>query len=486
MKHPMFARLLLIPLATLIAPTVASAVTIDKANNTTDLDQPGSWVGGVVPTQADVVRWNNTVTGPNSVGVTMVTGPTYAGMIIADPGGSVTLVDGLGLGASGLDMSGATQDLTVGGPFRSVAVQTWNIASGRKVTLEGSVTNSPSLITISGGTVVLTGTENNTSGRFDMGGTALNPGLLLLDKTSSPTIHAINGFGVQLTISPFGTARLTGSGGDQIAGTTGINVAGGTFDLNGQSEAISALSGSPGGRVTSGVAGNVTFTATSGTYAGIIEDGNGTVNFVKDGAGTLTFSGANTYTGTTQVNAGTLAVTGSISDSLVSLASGATLAGDGIVGALTLASGSIVSPGVANTATLDISGALIFNGGTFTAQLNGTGIGNYDQLSVANAVTLSANVALNLSLGFTAGFDSFTILNNLSGSAISGPGLFTFNGEPLSEGELFQFSGYDATISYVGGDGNDVVLSVPEPGSAALLLAGTVACIRRRRSVARS
>ena len=49
------------------------------------------------------------------------------------------------------------------------------------------------------------------------------------------------------------------------------------------------------------------------TYSGVIS-GNGSL--AKLGAGTLTLTGSNSYTGTTTVSGGTLAVTGSLSGSI--------------------------------------------------------------------------------------------------------------------------------------------------------------------------
>jgi hypothetical protein len=64
---------------------------------------------------------------------------------------------------------------------------------------------------------------------------------------------------------------------------------------------------------------------------------------------------------------------------------------------------------------------------------------------------------------------------------------FAYGGNPLDEGEFFNVNSGPVTqafqMSYIGNGGNDVVVqAVPEPGSAALLLLGTLVFVRRRRA----
>jgi hypothetical protein len=84
---------------------------------------------------------------------------------------------------------------------------------------------------------------------------------------------------------------------------------------------------------------------------------------------------------------------------------------------------------------------------------------NHDQIDVTGTVTIGSNVTLTTSVlgAFSpVGGDEFVIINNDSNDAVTG----TFNG--LAEGAKipnFLGSGRSGTVSYVGGDGNDVTIT---------------------------
>src|SRR5690606_35578902 len=80
------------------------------------------------------------------------------------------------------------------------------------------------------------------------------------------------------------------------------NTAGAGLDLNNFDQTIGSLAGggTTGGNVTLGSGTLTTGDASSTIYAGTI---SGTCSLVKIGTGTFTLSGANTYTGTTTIDA---------------------------------------------------------------------------------------------------------------------------------------------------------------------------------------
>jgi autotransporter-associated beta strand protein len=215
------------------------------------------------------------------------------------------------------------------------------------------------------------------------------------------------------------------------------------------------------------------------TWGGVI---SGAGALVKENAGVLILSGNNTYTGATSVNAGTLRVDGSVAATPVNVASGATLAGTGIIGGAVTIDGT-VAPG-ASPGTLTMTAAADFNpNSTFALEIDGPAA--FDKLT-ANGVTLDGSVNLTIDLGYAPAFNTtFLVLDNTSASPIGGTtGRFTWAGPEgsLTEGEHFLVSGQEFTISYQGGTGNDVVLrAVPEPAAFISLLGGIGALVGLQR-----
>ena len=166
-----------------------------------------------------------------------------------------------------------------------------------------------------------------------------------------------------------GTLSAVGAGIDSIPNASAVTVASGATlslvqpfpfaGLESDDETIGSLSGA--GNVN---LGNRTLTidgAVSTTFSGEISGAGGSL--IKAGTGTLTLSGASTYTGATNVNGGTLMVEGSLGDTATAVADGATLGGSGsIAGDVTVQDGGTLAPGSsAGTLTL---GSLSLSGGS--------------------------------------------------------------------------------------------------------------------------
>ncbi|MCB1086036.1 MAG: autotransporter-associated beta strand repeat-containing protein, partial [Verrucomicrobiae bacterium] len=181
---------------------------------------------------------------------------------------------------------------------------------------------------------------------------------------------------------------------------------------------------------------------------------------VKNGSGTLTLGGSGTYAGGTSVNEGNLVLTNGSGSATgtggVELAAGTELSGTGkATGAVTVETGASVSPGLAGVGTLTV-GDLVLDG-DFAAQVDGTLSGQFDRLNVLGTVDISG-ATLTLTGTVTSPYGAITILDNNGDSlAITG----NFSG--FAEGATVTVNGVDFTLSYVGGDGNDVVLTPVSP-----------------------
>ncbi len=129
-----------------------------------------------------------------------------------------------------------------------------------------------------------------------------------LTKSGAGTLvlTAANSYGGATTLGN-GILRLGAS--EVIPDASPLAITSGTFDLNGNAETIGGLSG--GGIITNSAGGastlNIAYNGgTDSVFSGQINNAGGVINVVKSGTGTLVFSGANTYAGTTTVDGGTL------------------------------------------------------------------------------------------------------------------------------------------------------------------------------------
>lgn len=192
-----------------------------------------------------------------------------------------------------------------------------------------------------------------------------------------------------------------------------------------------------------------------GPIAGTANDKN--ISMIKAGVGALTLSGANTYTGVTQVNSGRLLVNGSlangpaIDDVIVAL--GAMLGGNGtIAGSVRIQNGGNLSPG-SDVGILHTGGASLNAGAMLNVDINGDTVGTqYDQLDVTGSVTLSSAI-LNVNLGYTpAHGTAFKIIENDGADLVTGE----FSNTTTHPTTLAKsVSGTKFDIAY----GNDVVLT---------------------------
>jgi filamentous hemagglutinin family protein len=143
--------------------------------------------------------------------------------------------------------------------------------------------------------------------------------------------------------------------------------ANGTFNLNSTSQAINSLNGESTGRVTNGGTLTIGSNNGDGSFAGITSNGT---RLVKNGTGTQILSGNNTYTGGTQVAAGTLQIGNGTTNGLIGH------------GAVDIAAGATLNFNVNTTAVNYANSNTFTGGGTFRKTGNaglswGVGVANF-------------------------------------------------------------------------------------------------------------
>jgi autotransporter-associated beta strand protein len=322
------------------------------------------------------------------------------------------------------------------------------VSNANTLVLSNSVAGNGDLIKYELGTLKLTGTAANTS----TGRTIVARGTLLLSKTGQNAVSGDLIVGDGAGGPEADVVQLDGAW--QIADSSAVEVmASGLLDLRGFNETIRQLTGS--GVVNLPGRTLIVSNETDHVFHGTIRGGG---SLRKDGPGTWTLAGSNTYEGFTWVDAGTLLVNGTLADLGIAVAAGATMGGTGTVQRVSFGSkGGKLCPG-ASVGRLQTE-RVTMAGGLLEIELNGLAPGTgYDQLVTTAAPSLAEQPGKASGLKVIPGFtpavgDRFVIINNQSSNAVNG----TFSGRP--EGDLFIGGNLVFQISYTGGDGNDVVIT---------------------------
>jgi fibronectin-binding autotransporter adhesin len=195
---------------------------------------------------------------------------------------------------------------------------------------------------------------------------------------------------------------------------------------------------------------------------------------IKTGTGTLNLSATNTYDGPTIVSAGTLLVTGSIGNSmLTTIESGATLAGNGTTAQIEVKAGGSIRPGNGGIGTLSTSqnGNSDFN---WNGETSGTFAQMKFELSNVDATSDRLNLGSGLLLKAGGSVFRFDFLNtglvNTTYTLISfgqsvGFNVSDFGYENLAQGLTGQFNLTPTSLTFT-------TAVVPEPLVIAPIMIG--------------
>jgi len=368
-------------------------------------------------------------------------------------GGDITVNTGSGLGRTILN-SEAGSNLIVAGNINLSGTNDFVLRGNGTGEISGQITGSQRLFksSVGNGTWTLSGDNSATF----TGKTAIGNGVLQI--SSEANLGTTPGSFVSNQLAVGGaltngtlktTANMTISANRGVA----LNAGGGTFETD---------------------------ASTNLTVNSVISS---TGSLTKEGAGNLILAGNNTYSGPTNVNEGTLLVNGnqSSANGTVTVASGATLGGNGTLGGATTING-ILAPGNGdgNTDTLNIVGNVTWVGAssnsTSTNWIFDLGASDNDLLNITgNFIKQGPGTTFHFDFANSANVGMFTLVH-WSGSNDG----FTFGDFTSSN------LGGGLTGSFSMDDNNLYFSAVPEPSTwvamAAMALGAVVIFLRRRKA----
>ena len=433
--------------ALLAIPQTARAADQTKANNTTNLDQTGSWTLGVVPGSGDVGVWDDTVTAANTtvLGSNLswqgirIGGTTRTGAISINAGNVLTL------GTSGIDMSSAPRDLNLNSGITVGGNQTWNVGTGRTLYLKSSTGNllSGSANITKNGTGTLR-TETGASAANDFSGTlTIEQGAWITSGSvavfaDASTANIVLKNGVEVRNAGSAVSTVTNGSGNATTNIDGnvtfVGTTGGITDNTrlgfyraGTSAAVNIRANAEINVSNAAVGPNLTGGRV--VFAGVSESG-GSFSLTKTGQGLLYLENASaqttTYTGGTFVNEGTLVVNsyGKLPTGGNVTVNGGTLRLDTYnnltVGTLTLTNGAITQGTLSPTKTLTAS-SFVMSNGSVSQILAGTGAaltkGTAGTVTLSAINTYTGATTVNVGTLLVSGAGS---INSTSGVTVTG------------------------------------------------------------------
>ncbi len=240
----------------------------------------------------------------------------------------------------------------------------------------------------------------------------------------------------------------------------------------------------------------------------IIDNGANAVSLTKSGPGTLILNGANTYSGTTYINQGTLTLDNN-STTTSRLANTSSIIINS-TGTLLLAGTSTSTDRINNSAGVTINGGGTFNTGALSEGTRPSSSGATDGVAGLGALTLqNTSVTTHATINFTTGNSSSLVFSSLSGAAGAFVDVLNWNGlartddgsttndrllfatDPgLSQDQLANWQFFDNTGAAFATGAMEIkygnmfeIVPIPEPSTwfAAGLAFGAVGYMQRRR-----
>jgi autotransporter-associated beta strand protein len=402
--------------------------TIGVSNSVTIALREGNSSGSISGGGAIEKQGSGTLTlsGANSHGggTTLAAGRLNVNSASALGTGTFTLGNGASFNnTSGGAISNANNNaISIAGTNTFAGTDNLHLGNGN-VTLVGA-----SRLNVIGGNLTLGGSISGSAGFNKDGG-----GNLTLAGSNAMTSYTVVDFGIlELgNVNALANAQLYlyGSSSNKMVtfGVSGSN----TYNLGALSGSATGLLSLGGNSVSVGANDVAT------TYSGAIE---GTGGLTKTGNSTLTLAGANTYSGATTVSSGKLVVNGDISNSAVTIESGAEVGGNGTSGTLTVQNGGTIAPG--NSAgTFNINGDIVWqNGGSYNWEifnLAGPAGSGWDLIDATGSLDLN---------GLTGASDFVINLFSLSTNNTTAGALAGFNANDDYDWMIASFSGLSGSF----------------------------------------